>query len=104
MIEFGTIQLHAKWIVCPKCEGSGKIPLEGHVFTAQDFADDPDFRHDYFGGVYDKPCSVCKGRTTVEEVDREHPDNKPHLAAYDAHLDDEEYDDAMYRAENRHLF
>jgi len=54
--------------VCPVCEGRGKHvnpSIDCNGLTADDFAEDPDFREDYFSGVYDQTCNECGGRNVV---------------------------------------
>jgi len=68
------------WVICGNCQGRGSTvnpAIDGNGLTAEDFAEDPDFREDYFSGVYDVPCAVCKGRRVVpipdshiDEIDR----------------------------------
>jgi hypothetical protein len=58
-----------KFEVCPRCEGRGKHvnpAIDGHGLSAEDFDQDPDFREDYFSGVYDVPCYECKGDRVVK--------------------------------------
>lgn len=60
------------WVVCPMCEGEGKVLHEafrGVAYTREDLDNDPDFTKSYFGGDYDVPCPECKGRTTVQDLD-----------------------------------
>lgn len=57
------------FVVCPRCDGYGKHTnpaIDGHGIT-QDEMDElgPDFRKDYFGGVYDVNCWCCHGRNVV---------------------------------------
>lgn len=64
--------LPGKFEVCPECEGSGTElygSLKGAVFTPEDFANDPEFAEDYFGGSYDVACSKCKGLRVVPTAD-----------------------------------
>lgn len=67
-----SVEVPAKWIVCPDCNGSGtelNHHLKGVWFSAEDMNEDPDFAEDYFGGTYDVPCSRCCGRTTIAVPD-----------------------------------
>lgn len=94
-----TIELPWRWEVCPVCDGKGthvNPAIDCGGLTGEDFADDPDFCHDYFAGAYDQPCNHCGGRTTVPVPDemRMTPEQ---LQAYEQHLRDE----AEYAAERR---
>lgn len=59
----------AAMVVCPTCEGRGKITnpaIDGNGLTAEDFAELGDeFREDYFSGLYDIACPRCHGRNVV---------------------------------------
>jgi DnaJ-class molecular chaperone len=66
--EFGrTPPMH--WEVCGACSGRGIMTLKRLAISSEDFDADPDFREDYFNGVYDEPCDECRGRTTVSVID-----------------------------------
>jgi hypothetical protein len=83
-----------KWMVCPVCEGEGKTinpAIDCNGLTAQDFAEDPNFAEDYWGGAYDIICRGCKGQRVVtkeriEELQQNAEDRK--LAA----LEDGDYE------------
>ena len=88
--EEESISVALKYEVCPTCEGKGKhvnpsIDCDG--LTAEDFAEDPDFRDDYFSGRYDVTCYECKGQRVVLELDRDNVDAAV-LASIDATLDE----------------
>lgn len=68
------IELPAKYEVCIRCRGEGRIPLPGMAFTAEDFAEDPGFAEDYFGGLYDQTCPDCNGLRVVDVVDHDRAD------------------------------
>jgi len=58
--------------VCPTCRGRGSHVEPGidcNGLTAEDFAEDPDFREDYFSGRYDVPCYRCNGEKVVPVID-----------------------------------
>jgi len=60
-----TLDLPLKWEVCGTCNGAGSHvnpSIDSNGLSAEDFADDPDFEHDYFSGAYDIPCNECGGR------------------------------------------
>lgn len=54
--------------VCDRCNGTGKHcnpSIDGNGLTAEDFAEDPDFKEDYLSGMYDVPCYDCGGKNVV---------------------------------------
>lgn len=59
--------------VCGRCGGRGKHdhPAFANGITERDFAEDPDFRDEYFAGRYDVRCSECDGRNVVLVVARD---------------------------------
>lgn len=66
--------LPSKFVVCYGCEGRGKIvnpSIDGNGLSREDFDNDPEFREDYFKGVYDIACPECGGLRVVPEIDRE---------------------------------
>ena len=68
----GKVELPTCWAVCPTCNGAGRHvnpSIDCNGLTADDFADDPDFADEYFGGTYDQTCSRCDGRTTISAPD-----------------------------------
>lgn len=105
--SFEEVELPAKWEVCGRCEGAGKHvnpAVDGNGLTQEDFDEDPDFKEDYFRGVYDVECEECRGRTTVLVVDeeamlRERPELK---AAWESHLKWAR-EDAAERAHERRM-
>lgn len=80
----GTIELPATREVCGNCQGKGQCdpPAFSNGFTAEDFAEDPDFAEDYFRGVYDVTCPECKGErvTDIPNYDAMNPEQR---AAYE---------------------
>jgi uncharacterized protein YrzB (UPF0473 family) len=60
------VELPAKFIVCPRCEGKGvhDHPAFSNGLTQEDF-DDQDFKEEYFRGTYDVACTECKGERVV---------------------------------------
>lgn len=73
------IEATLKWEVCPTCEGRGSHvnpSIDSHGLTAEDFAEDPDFKEDYMRGLYDQPCNECHGRRVVPVIDPERNDAK----------------------------
>lgn len=66
-----TIILPAKYEVCETCNGKGKhvhAGIDSHGISADEFAEDPDFRDDYYSGRYDVSCDECNGNRVVPEV------------------------------------
>jgi hypothetical protein len=97
--------LPAKFDVCPVCNGKGKHvnpSVDSHGLTSEDFAEDPEFAKDYFGGMYDVTCYSCNGKRVVPEVDLEALSNEQ-LNVYEKYCeqlrDDIEYEQS--RAEER---
>lgn len=82
-IDGTEIELPAKYEVCGRCRGEGNIPLPGMAFTAEDFAEDPGFAEDYFGGFYDRECPDCHGLRVVAVVDHDRADPAA-VAKYEA--------------------
>ena len=69
-----TRNLPAQFVVCDECRGKGSHLVEGMrgaVYTWEDFAEDPEFQTDYFGGAYDVPCETCRGERLVTVPERE---------------------------------
>ena len=67
------VQLPAKRVVCPHCEGTGKVLRDGLLgaVISDEFMADPDFMQRYMGGDYDVRCSKCDGTNVVLDVDEE---------------------------------
>ncbi len=88
--EETVVQLPTRWEVCDACEGEGT-----HVNPAidcggvkEEWADDPEFRHDYLAGKYDVVCGCCGGNRVVKNVDWDAL-NDEHRAAYEEQLQGE---------------
>ena len=59
-----------KWVVCPTCNGKGShvnSSIDCCGISGEQFAEDPDFRENYFSGTYDQPCNECEGKRVVPE-------------------------------------
>jgi len=57
--------------VCERCQGKGthtNPAIDGNGLTARDFAEDPDFKEDYFSGVFDVACEECHGNRVVPVI------------------------------------
>jgi hypothetical protein len=70
--EEGDKEIPATYTVCGTCDGKGKHvnpAIDSNGLSEEDFDRDPDFREDYFSGLYDVPCNECKGNRVSPEVD-----------------------------------
>jgi len=66
------VRFPAKWGICDNCRGNGSHvnrSIDGNGLSADDFAEDPDFREDYMSGIYDVCCEECYGSGKVLVVD-----------------------------------
>jgi hypothetical protein len=66
------VSLPAKYAVCHRCEGKGSHVnpnIDGNGISPEEFDEDPEFRENYFNGLYDVACEECKGTRVVLEVD-----------------------------------
>lgn len=93
------IEVFLKYEVCPTCDGKGSHvnpSIDSHGLTAEDFAEDPDFREDYLRGLYDQPCNECHGQRVVPVLDEEKNDQKI-VKAYEKWV----YQEARYRYEEQ---
>jgi len=73
------IIIPAKYEVCNTCEGKGSHvnpSIDSHGLSREDFDDDPDFKENYFSGMYDVACNECKGRRVSPIPDNERMDEK----------------------------
>lgn len=94
------VEMPIKWEVCHLCNGKGSHvnpSIDCNGLTSEDFAEDPDFAEDYFGGMYDQTCNCCGGRTTEAVIDdaRLNDDQKQHLR----NLEQQWQDEAEYQRE-----
>jgi len=80
--------LPAKPVVCHRCNGKGVHDCFEGGITGEEWDRDWDYdmRDDYMAGHYDTPCTVCKGRNVVLEVDEEHC-NPEHLKEWHSMLE-----------------
>lgn len=63
-----TVNLPGKYQVCSRCDGEGSIvnpSVDGNGISAEQFAEDPDFKEAYFAGAYDIRCPECNGQRVV---------------------------------------
>ena len=66
------ILLPTKRAICSRCNGDGvhtNPAIDGNGISAETFHEDPEFREDYFNGVYDIQCEECHGEKIVDIVD-----------------------------------
>lgn len=68
------VEVPIKFEVCGTCQGKGthvNPSIDCNGLTAEDFAEDPDFREDYFSGRYDQTCNECGGERVVPVINEE---------------------------------
>lgn len=73
------LSLPGKYEVCDRCDGRGSMvnpAIDGNGLSAEDFAQDPDFKEDYLNGLYDIPCRECDGLRVVLVPDEARADPK----------------------------
>jgi hypothetical protein len=66
------IEIPVIYSVCDTCDGQGKHvnpSIDSNGITESEFAEDPDFRENYFSGMYDQTCNECGGRRVVPTPD-----------------------------------
>lgn len=54
------------WAICRRCRGHGFLRGYPGVYTAEDFADDPDFADDY--REHTRTCEDCAGTGKTREI------------------------------------
>lgn len=97
-----TVDLPAKFEVCPRCKGHGVHDCWEGGMTGDEMAEQgPEFFEDYMAGLYSTTCTTCNGRRVVEVLDR------PRVPAdllkrYDAQEADHREYEAMAAAERRY--
>jgi hypothetical protein len=101
MLTIGDVEhtLPTKFVVCDRCEGRGKHVnpnIDGNGISAEQFAEDPDFKESYFRGDYDVQCERCNGLRVVPVVDEARCKPKL-LKAYKK----QQQEEAQYQAECR---
>lgn len=71
--ETQVYDIPAKWAICSRCRGEGHHgnPAFDGLSLQDETFEDPEFREDYFKGVYDVRCETCGGSGKVLEPDRE---------------------------------
>lgn len=66
------VEVPVSFAVCDTCDGKGKHvnpSIDSNGLSAEDFAEDPDFAENYFGGMYDVTCYGCEGKRVVPKPD-----------------------------------
>ena len=97
------VSFPAKYEVCNDCSGRGthvNPGIDSHGISQEEFDDDPDFRENYFGGVYDVTCYNCKGLRVIPTISENllTETQKSQLERLQEKLED----DAAYRDEDEH--
>lgn len=69
-----------RWFICDRCKGEGFLRGYPGVYTADDFAEDPDLADDYM--AFERTCEDCNGLGRVKGIDDEIVDNDPALQAW----------------------
>jgi hypothetical protein len=93
-----------KMEVCPSCGGFGKYVnpnIDRNGLTQEDFDDDPDFRENYFDGLYDITCTQCKGEKLIPTIDVNNINGalKEKVEKYLDFIRQQEEDEYYYRRE-----
>jgi DnaJ-class molecular chaperone len=60
----------SKNVICSRCDGEGvhcNPAIDGHGISPEEFDEDPDFRENYFSGVYDVRCEECHGEKIIKQ-------------------------------------
>lgn len=94
----------AKYDVCPRCEGHGKHVnpnVDGNGISQEEFDADPDFRDNYFAGVYDVQCSFCKGERVVLTFDENRATARQR--AKFARVEEQEYNNYLIDQSEHHI-
>jgi hypothetical protein len=58
------MKVYFSWEVCSVCRGNGQHvnpSIDAHGITWEEFDEDPDFKEEYFSGLYNVTCYECKG-------------------------------------------
>lgn len=93
----------AKWVICHRCDGNGthvNPNVDGHGISPEEFDEDPDFRENYFAGVYDVRCDAgcTDGKALVPNEEAMNPAQKQILKQWEK----EQEDKAREEADDRH--
>lgn len=83
--------LPAAYEVCGTCRGKGSHVnrnIDGNGITGSEWAElddsDPEFRENYFSGVYDVACEECDGLRVIQVIDEDRcsPEQKKVMEDY----------------------
>lgn len=80
-----TVNLPAKWEICPQCQGHGKSSAYLGAFTRDEMDEQgQEFMEDYMRGDYDRACEHCKGsgKVLVEDEQRCETDEQRRALAW----------------------
>lgn len=72
-IPYRLVAFPCKMAKCYTCNGTGRHvnpSIDAGGISDSQFRDDPDFRDEYFSGMYDVTCYGCKGKKTEPVIDR----------------------------------
>ena len=67
------------WVICDRCKREGTLGGYPGVYTADDFAEDPDFAEDYMN--YRRDCEDCNG-SGKQRVLRPEAETRPAVRAW----------------------
>lgn len=96
------LELPVKMAVCGTCDGKGSHvnpAIDGNGITASEFAEDPEFAKDYFGGIFDVVCYDCGGNNVVPDINRDENVYTEEHAKSEARFDEHMEDEAAFAAE-----
>jgi hypothetical protein len=85
--DYEEIEIPAKYEVCGTCDGKGSHvnpSIDSNGLSREDFDEDPDFREDYFSGVYDIDCNECHGNrvSPTPDWDRMKEEERTYVQEY----------------------
>lgn len=79
------VDIPVRFEVCQTCDGKGSHvnpSVDYNGISREDFDEDPDFRHDYFSGVYDVGCYGCGGRRVTPQLAPVTPEHEALVATW----------------------
>ena len=80
------VRIPVVYEVCGTCDGKGthvNPSIDSHGLSREDFDEDPDFRENYFSGMYDVQCNECRGKRVAITIDDVHATPDQLTAYYD---------------------
>ena len=63
-------EARTSFCMCSMCRGSGRVvdpKIDASGISQDEFDEDPQFKRDYYGGMYDIQCPECKGVRVVPD-------------------------------------